>query len=117
MREYFIVANSFAAPFCSDQSHSYQKGSTPESAMMMFAAEYSHPCGLYSAQLFESADAYHKNKPFLCEWHSNRVIAEKKATAGKGAYTFYGESASRFSVDGVWHDVENPKGGRVITAE
>ena len=69
--EYFIYANSFAAPFFSDSSTSFVEAETPEAALKKFAADYKHPCGLYAASAYESADAYHKHEDSLAQWVSN----------------------------------------------
>ena len=67
MNEYFIVANSNAAPVVSDESTHYVKGRFPRSAMNKFIKTYKHWCGLFAASLYESADAYHKDEgPLLC---------------------------------------------------
>ena len=64
MPEYFVVANSFAAPFFSDTSEEYAKGETPQAAMVKFRKRYDHPAGLFAALLFKNADAcYKKKKP------------------------------------------------------
>ena len=62
MKEYFIVANSFAAPFVSDTSMEFVKSSSPEKALEEFRELYSHPCGLYSAYCYNSSDSYHKGQ-------------------------------------------------------
>ncbi len=49
MSEFFIVANSFAAPFISDESTHYVKARTAPLALEQFAAKYNHPAGLYAA--------------------------------------------------------------------
>jgi hypothetical protein len=112
MSEYFIVAHSKAAPFCSDESTHYYSASTPKEAMEKFVKKYNHPAGLYSAALFEDADAYHKNKKVLCRYDCNRLIATQKATKGKSGYMIREEN-DYFEVDGVKHVVENPEGGRI----
>jgi hypothetical protein len=73
-REYFIVANSFAAPFFSDTSESFVKAHSAPEALEKFAAEYNHPCGLYAADAFKSADAYHKGHAPLSRWRSNKSV-------------------------------------------
>lgn len=73
MREYFIVANSFAAPFVSDESTHFLMADSPADALTNFADHYKHPCGLYSAGVYESADAFHKNAEPLARWLSNHA--------------------------------------------
>ena len=76
MAEYFVVANSFAAPLISDQSTEYVQGESPADALERFAAEYKHPAGLYAAALYESADAYHKIN--RC-WPNGSAITNKSS--------------------------------------
>lgn len=71
MPEYYIEANSFAAPFFSDPSHAYVEGNTPSAALLKFAANYKHPCGLYAANAYTSADARNKGEGPLAQWQSN----------------------------------------------
>lgn len=71
MPEYFVFANSFAAPFFSDPSTGYTTGDTPQDGLRSFVASYNHPCGLYAAMLYVSADAYHKGHDPLGRWLSN----------------------------------------------
>lgn len=99
MAEYFIVANSFAAPFCSDTSTHFHEGDTAGSALNDFAVKgYKHPCGLYSAAAYDSAEAYHKGVKPLQRWLSNhaRAIEESGATSirsdGPGLLTLNGKS-------------------------
>lgn len=75
MPEYFVVANSKAAPFASDQSTTYVIGETPQEALRKFVMDYSHPCGLYSANLYESADAYHKSRPPLTRFRTPEALS------------------------------------------
>lgn len=114
MREFFIVANSFAAPFCSDTSTKHVNAKDAAAALEAFAKSYSHPCGLFAASCFANADAYHKGAKPLGRWKSNRLLAEEKATAGKGAYSMRGNGPGEFEVDGVMMNVKNPKAGRVV---
>lgn len=76
MTEYFIVANSFAAPFVSDTSNTYVTADTPEDALYDFAEDYGHPFGLYSANAYASADDFHKGKEPLARWRSNKAQAD-----------------------------------------
>lgn len=70
MSEYFIKAHSFAAPFCSDESPHFIEAETPEAALERLAAEYRHPCGLYSANAYADANAMHKGAKPLSIWRS-----------------------------------------------
>jgi hypothetical protein len=111
---YFVHANSFAAPFVSDESTGYVEGAAPNAALQDFADNYSHPCGLFSADLYESADAYHKGEKPLARWLCNQQIAKDQATAGLAAYSFMSRGPGAFEVDGKLYAVENPQGGRLV---
>lgn len=111
-REFFIIANSFAAPFFSDSSEGYQNGTDARDALEKFAAGYKHPCGLYSADAFENADAYHKNAKALAQWRCNRVLEQERITGPLSGYSILGPGA--FEVNGVRYDVKNPAEGRVL---
>jgi len=69
MNEYFIVANSFAAPFVSDTSRRWQRGENPSEALLIFVKEYMHPCGLFSAHLYKDANAESKGEQPLAKWY------------------------------------------------
>lgn len=106
--EYFIVANSFAAPFVSDQSTSFAVGLTPLSALSAFADDYAHPCGLYAAEAYASADAYHKREKPLARWLSNhaRGIEERKPTL------LVSHGPGSVEIDGRATTIKEPKAGR-----
>ena len=111
MTEYVIHANSFAAPFFSDTSTCFVEAESPKAALERFAAEYTHPCGLFSAVCHRSADAFHKGEKPLAQWQSNHVKAQKKATEGLGGYTYQGHAPGDFEIDG------KRKEGSVIVEE
>ena len=79
-RDFFVVANSFAAPFVSDQSTHFVAAYSPDEALEKLADQYAHPCGLYAAACYESADAYHKGEAMLGRWLSYRAQATADAT-------------------------------------
>lgn len=89
--EYFVVANSNAAPFVSDQSTGFVTGNSPEGALLHFAYTYRHPCGLYAADLYADATAYHKGAKPLASWRCNREIAATKAMERDGAVSLDGD--------------------------
>jgi hypothetical protein len=62
MPEFFIVANSFAAPFVSDESTHFVGADCAAEAMLDFIQTYDHPCGLFSANLYRDANAFHKKE-------------------------------------------------------
>lgn len=114
MAEYFIISRSFAAPFFSDESTGFVAAETPEAALEAYAASYPHPCGLYSAAAYASADAYHKNENPLRRWLCNHEIEKERITRELGAYSYLGHQPGDFEIDGVRHHVESPKQGRVV---
>ena len=114
MPEYFVIANSFAAPFFSDTSEAFVMGSTPEEALASFVRNYDHPCGLYAAMLYADATAYHKKQNPLLKWLCNHELEKLRLTKDKGAYSFLGQEPGRFEIDGKEHCVENPKMGRIV---
>jgi len=114
MTEYFIVANSFAAPFCSDQSTAYAKGESPEAVLRAFAVKYTHYAGLYAAVCYASADAYHKNQKSLATWLCNSELKKQEVTKGKHCFSSLGIEPGVFEVDGVTYTVQDPKGGQIV---
>jgi len=113
-RKFFITARSFAAPFFSDTSEEYVSAATPEQALEKFAARYDHPCGLFAAEAWRSADDYHQGKKFLAQWLSNRAAWDRKHI--KAPCTVLGKGPGIVEVDGVTHTIDNPKAGAVVAA-
>jgi len=109
MNEYFIIANSFAAPFFSDTSHCFQEGENPKEALELFVQKYNHPCGLYAAMLYKDANAYHKGENPLLKWLSNHA-----AFLGGKTGAIYVESPGRIRINGKWHEIPMPKAGQVL---
>ena len=116
MNEYFIVAESFAAPFVSDRSESFWKGETPEAALKDYAQKYSHPAGLYAALLYADANAYHKNAAPLARWLCNHEIEKRRLTESLAGYSYLGHGPGDFEINRVRHKVDNPKGGALVAA-
>lgn len=114
MKEFFVVANSFAAPFFSDESTSFEMGDTPEEALESFAARYEHPCGLFAAVAYESATAYHKGEEPIAKWLCNHEIERMRLTKGKGGNSYYGHGPGDFEIDGIRVHVDKPKDGHVV---
>lgn len=112
--EYFIDANSFAAPFCSDSSTAYIKAETPEDALREFASKYTHPCGLYSAFAYTSSDAKNKGEKPLAKWLCNHEQERERLTAGLSCHTFLGHAPGKFEINGELHIVKNPKEGSAL---
>lgn len=113
MSEYFVVTNSFAAPFFSDTDDGFVEADSPKDALEKTARDYRHPAGLYAAACYRSADAYHKGERPLARWLSNRAryIARVKHSS------IYSESAEHVRLDGVDHTIADPYGGAVATEE
>lgn len=107
--EYFIVATSFAAPFVSDDSTSFETALTPASALVQFARRYKHPAGLYAALAYASATAYHKGAQPLARWLSNHAA---KIDAAKPTMILVHGPGS-MELDGKAVTVKNPKDGFV----
>jgi hypothetical protein len=115
MSEYFIVTNSFAAPFVSDQDTSFAQGESPAEALESAVASYKHPAGLFAADCYESATDYHKGKSPLARWLCNHEIARQAATKDKGAYSYMGLCPGQFEINGELVVVEgDPKAGRLV---
>lgn len=111
MKEYFIFASSFAAPFVSDTSTHFHKGESAGHALNDFAANgYKHPAGLYAAAAYDSADAYHRHGPILARWLSNhaRVIEETRPTSVRS------DGPGMLELDGKAVTVEKPKEGSLV---
>ena len=115
MAEYYIVANSFAAPFFSDTSARFVEASSPEHAVSIFRDSYKHPAGLYAAYCYRDANAEAKNEKPLAKWLCNVEIEKQKAIEGLSGYSMEGAGLGKFRVNDTWHEVANPKGGRFVT--
>jgi len=74
--EFFIVANSKAAPIVSDTSHFFAEGETAAAVRDLAVAEYDHPAGLYALNVYASADAYHKKQDPLAVWRSPEAMKQ-----------------------------------------
>ena len=115
MTEYFVVTNSFAAPFFSDTDTQFVEAESPQQALERTAETYAHPCGLYAATCYADANAYHKGDAPLARWLSNHEITKLEATKDKAGYGYLGNGPGDFEINGERIQVENPKGGRVVT--
>jgi hypothetical protein len=114
--EWFVVTNSFAAPFCSDTQHRYVEAATAADALAKVADEYRHPAGLFSAAAWPSADAKEKGAAAEATWLCNHEIELQRLTEGMASYSYCGYGPGDFEIDGVRHKIDNPKGGRVFPA-
>jgi len=111
--KYFIVANSFAAPFFSDTSTDFIVADSAKEALEKFVQKYNHPFGLYSAGCFKFSDEYHEGKGPIASWRCNLVLEMENATKGKGSCSICHDNYDTFTVDGVSHKVKDPKSGSV----
>lgn len=110
LKEFFIVANSFAAPFCSDTSTHFSTAFDGVKALEKFAKRYSHPAGLFSAAAYNSAEEYHKGAGAVAVWVCNLERESEKVTKGLGAYSYQG-TENGFIVNDVEYTVKNPREG------
>lgn len=113
MTEFFIVANSFAAPFVSDQSIGFASGDSPASALESFAQTYRHPAGLYAAAVYRSAEAYHKGEKQLAYWLCNHELEKRRLTSGLHSYSYLSHGAGSFEIDGQTYTCDDPRNGSV----
>jgi hypothetical protein len=112
--EYFIKANSFAAPFVSDTSTDYVEADSPKEALEKFAKDYGHPSGLFAAACYKNADAMHKGEKPLAKWLCNQQIAIDQATEGLGAYSIGSEGPGKIRINDTLLEINKPKEGRVV---
>jgi hypothetical protein len=111
--EYFIQARSFGAPFVSDESTAYMEAASPQRALELYAAGYDHPAGLYAAEAYTNADAFHKGEKPLAQWLCNHERAKQQLTADLDRYPYLGHGPGDFEIDGVRHHIDDPKSGSV----
>lgn len=114
MNEYFIVSNSFAAPFFSDQGEGFVKATSPKRALLEYVNTYDHPAGLYSAAVYKDANDYHKGKKAVAKWICNAELEKQRLTKGLGSYSIRGVGPGEVEINGVTHFINNPKGGKII---
>jgi hypothetical protein len=108
LREWFVLAASFAAPFISDTSTHFVLAPTPAVALERLAREYRHSAGLYAAQVYESAEAFHKGFQPLARWLSNHAQAIERGSAT------ISHGPGDVSIDGQRQQIEDPKAGAVM---
>lgn len=114
MPEYFIHAASFAAPFVSDESTGFVTADSPEAALVAFAESYRHSAGLYAADAYASADAYHKREKRLARWLSNKAQTIERAMDDRGAASIYSPSPDMVEIGGEPIAIRDPKAGSVV---
>lgn len=111
-REWFLVGHSFAAPFVSDTGTAFVEADTAAMALELFARAYAHPCGLYSADAYTSATAYHKDRPPTARWLSAHAEEMGRLLDAGGCVSSEGPGV--FRVNGKRHEIPHPKAGRVV---
>ncbi|HWJ71903.1 MAG TPA: hypothetical protein VNX29_01940 [Kaistia sp.] len=115
MTEYFIKGVTFAAPFFGEEIAAFIQAGTAEEALAAFVASARHPFGVYAADAFTDANASFKGETPLARWLSNHASEKARLTAGLGSYSYLGHGPGRFEIDGVLHEVADPKGGRAVS--
>lgn len=114
MQEFFIDANSNAAPFFSDNVSKFVTANTPEEALLNFISSKPHPCGIYAAVAYKSSYAKMKGEKPIARWLCNFAIQKDKLTEGISAYGFTRFSDSEMEIDGQRHFIENPTEGQIV---
>lgn len=114
MSEYFVRTMSFAAPFVSEPGDEFVEAEAPEAALEAVASRYSFPAGLYSAECYRDANAYHKGEKPLATWLCNHEQAKQRLTADQPSYSYLGHGPGDFEINGTRHTILNPKGGSVV---
>jgi len=109
MSEYYIEMNSFAAPFFSDSGHCYVAADSPAKALEQCHAEYRHPCGLYAAACYSSADARNKGEKPLARWLSNQA---QRLAGVTGIIRM--DAPGRGEINGEHVVIEDPKAGCIV---
>jgi hypothetical protein len=107
MIEFYIETNSFAAPMFSDNGHCYVTAPNVADALEKCRTEYRHPCGLYAAAAYSSADARKKGETPIARWICNQAKALENATM------LFVHKPGDAEIDGVRMQIEDPKGGKV----
>jgi hypothetical protein len=115
MAEYFVVTNSFAAPFFSDTDTQFVEAESAEAALLKVAATYKHPAGLYAADAYGNANEFHHNTEPMARWLCNHEIEKRSITASMNGYSYLGHAPGSFDINGQRHDIPNPKEGRIWT--
>lgn len=113
MQEFFVVTNSFAAPFCSDTDASYIEADTAKDALEEVVANYKHPAGLYAAYAYTSSDAKNKGEEPLSKWTCNHEYEKDRITRSLDGYSYMGMGVGKFEVNGEHYVIENPRQGAV----
>lgn len=110
MSEFYIETNSFAAPYFSDSGHLYVTANNVGEALEICVANYKHPCGMYAAAAYTSADAKNKGEAPLARWICNQAKRLENASM------IFVHSPGDVEIDGLRTTIENPKGGQIYYA-
>ena len=78
MPEYFIVANTFAAPIVSDEVKKFIKADTPEQASLLFITSESR--AIYALAVYTDANAFEKGEKYLYRWFSVKAAKDWKGS-------------------------------------
>lgn len=108
--EFYIETNSFAAPFFSDSGHCYITAESAGEALEKCAYEYRHPCGLYAAAAYTSADARNKGEKPLARWLCNQA---QRLEGVIGMIRMDGPG--RGEINGEQVTIDDPKAGAVVS--
>lgn len=109
MPEFFIRGYTFAAPFVSEEVARYVEAEGAGAALESLAAQMHDGIGLFAAEAFISADAFHKGAAPVARWLSN------KARAIEGAGSIYSSGPGHVTLNGD-RDViiDDPKAGSLV---
>lgn len=110
MKEYFVKGNSFAAPFVSDTLKGFIKGNTPKEALTKFIDKCTHPCGVYSANIYASANHYEKGKKPLSRYLCNLALKIKEID---GTFLL-NKGNGVIEIDHIEYTVEKWNEGKII---
>lgn len=114
MPEFFISATTFAAPFVSDRIDTYEDAATPQEAVLTVVERHRDGIGIYAANAFASADAYHKKQSPLAQWRCNRERLIRNAIDAYGAISVASDWSDRVEINGELHTIDGPKEGGFI---
>jgi len=109
MKEYFIIANTFAAPFVSETIETFTKGKDAKDAMKNFID--GHKNEIYSARGYKNADAFYKKEKPVVNYDCNKLLLLNSLTKDKSTYSYLSHSDKEFELDDVIYKVEEPREG------
>lgn len=77
-----------------------------------FGAAENYQALLIAENTLNTADAYHKEEKSLARLMSNRAKFQAEQESG-GCHPFYSKRSDHLNVDGVDHEIKDPKAGSV----